>query len=279
MYYDERAEIGLLFLLEAYMKVNKLPFIVQRDGMKIECTAYRRNDMVCTKQIPVILCHGFTSDQRSTAPYAERLAEHGFAAFTFDFIGGGFETKSDGTMMDMTVFTEIEDLKAVINALKTRPAIDMNKLVVMGLSQGGFVAGLTAAQLQSEIDRLIMFYPAVCIPDDARRGSMQILRFDPKAVPEVLEAGRLKLSGEYAKCVMDMDALSEVSKYNGSVLLVHGTGDLIVPFHYAEDLFEAFSKKDTDQEIQFVAIPDAPHGFKDEFFEEACDALFEYLEG
>ena len=112
MYYDERAEIGLLFLLEAYMKVNKLPFIVQRDGMKIECTAYRRNDMVCTKQIPVILCHGFTSDQRSTAPYAERLAEHGFAAFTFDFIGGGFETKSDGTMMDMTVFTEIEDLKA-----------------------------------------------------------------------------------------------------------------------------------------------------------------------
>ena len=260
------------------MKVNTLPFIVQRDGMKIRCTAYRRNDKVCTKQIPVIICHGFTADQRSTAPYAQRLAEHGFAAFTFDFIGGGYETQSDGTMMDMTVLTEVEDLKAVINELKTRPAIDMNKLVLMGLSQGGFVAGLTAAQLQSQVSRLIMFYPAVCIPDDARKGSMQILRFDPENVPDVLEAGRLKLSGDYARCVMHMDALSEVSKYNGSVLLVHGTGDAIVPFHYAEDLFEAFSQKEADQEIRFTAIPDAPHGFRDEYFEEACDALLEYLE-
>lgn len=260
------------------MKVNQIPFQTKRGNMTIRGIAYRRADNVCTKLFPVVICHGFTSDQTRTAPYAEFLAEHGFAAYTFDFIGGGFNTISDGTMEEMTVLTEVEDLKCVIAYLKTQPAIDMKKLVLMGCSQGGFVSGLTAADLQEEIDRLVMIYPALCIPDDARKGSMQILKFDPDNVPEILEAGRLRLSGEYAKSVMNMDAIKEVTRYNGSVLIVHGDADEIVPYHYAEDAFRAYSEKDADQDVQLVRIPGAPHGFGGQDLEIACDAVLEFLQ-
>lgn len=260
------------------MKINEIPFQTKRGSLTIRGTAFRKADNVCTKLVPVIISHGFTSDQSRTRPYAEFLAEHGFAAFTFDFIGGGYRTVSDGKMTDMTVLTEVEDLKCVIEYLKDRPAIDMDRLVLMGCSQGGFVSALTAAQLKDKIGKLVLMYPALCIPDDARRGSMQILRFDPQNVPEFLEAGPLKLSGKYAECMMDMDAVAEILPYDGPVLIVHGDQDAIVPYHYAEDAFRGFSGKGNDQTVQLVTIPGAGHGFEGEDFDSACEAVLEFLE-
>ena len=260
------------------MKVNQVPFTVRRDGKTIRGIAFRRDESVCRRLIPVIICHGFTSDQSKTKPYALRLAEEGYASFTFDFIGGGFKTVSDGEMTDMTVLTEVEDLKAVIGAVSGRPALDMDRLVLMGCSQGGFVSGLTAAALPEKTDRLIMMYPALCIPDDARRGSMQILRFDPDNIPEFLEAGNLKLSGEYAKCMLDVDAVNEVTKYDGKVLIVHGDADAVVPYHYAEDAFAAYCKRrGGEKDVKLVRIPGAPHGFTGDDFEKACEAVLSFL--
>lgn len=260
------------------MKVNKVPFIARREGKTIRCVAFRRDEMVCRKLQPVIISHGFTSDKSKTEPYALRLAEEGYAAFTFDFIGGGFHTESDGTMMDMTVLTEVEDLKAVISAVSQRPALDMDKLVLMGCSQGGFVSGLTAAQIPDKAAGLIMMYPALCIPDDARRGSMQMLKFDPHNVPDVIEEGIVRLSGEYARCVMDMDAVKEVSAYDGKVLIVHGDEDEIVPYHYAEDAYDAYCRRRGGaKNVQLVRIRGAHHGFKDKDFEISCDAVLSFL--
>ena len=68
---------------------------------------------------------------------------------------------------------------------------------LLGCSQGGFVSGLLAAELgEGVIDRLIMFYPAVCIPDDARKGKMMFFRFDPGIIPAVLGRFPMKLGGD-----------------------------------------------------------------------------------
>ena len=37
----------------------------------------------------------------------------------------------------------------------------------MGCSQGGFVSALVAAKNNFPIEKLVLFYPALCIPDDA----------------------------------------------------------------------------------------------------------------
>lgn len=60
----------------------------------------------------------------------------------------------------------------------------------MGCSQGGFVSGMTAAQLKEQIRGLIMFYPALCIPDDARKGHMMFSEFDPQNIPDTFRCER-----------------------------------------------------------------------------------------
>ncbi len=111
-------------------------------------------------------------------PYAELLADMGFLAVTFDFCGGGIISRSDGRSQDMTVLTEKADLLAVIEGVKTQ--FSPKGITLLGCSQGGFVSGLLAAELGKEkIERLILFYPAVCIPDDARKGRMMFLPLIP----------------------------------------------------------------------------------------------------
>ena len=47
-----------------------------------------------------------------------RMEKEGIAAYCFDFIGGGPEVKSEGTMREMSVLSETEDLLAVMDAIR-----------------------------------------------------------------------------------------------------------------------------------------------------------------
>lgn len=46
--------------------------------------------------------------------------------------------------------------------------------------QRGFVSSLVAAKWKDRISKLVLFYPALCIPDDARAGKMMFAKFDPQ---------------------------------------------------------------------------------------------------
>ena len=68
----------------------------------------------------------------------------------------------------MSVLTEIKDLEAVIRYTRGLPYTS-NKLLLMGASQGGMVSALTAAKPKNDVGKLVLFYPAFCIPDDLHR--------------------------------------------------------------------------------------------------------------
>lgn len=53
----------------------------------------------------VIFSHGFGGSYRVGAQYAEALAEKGYAVYCFDFCGGSAGSKSDGSTLEMSVFT------------------------------------------------------------------------------------------------------------------------------------------------------------------------------
>ena len=170
----------------------------------------------------------------------------------------------------MTVLTEKADLLAVIGAVKSR--FSPLSVSLMGLSQGGFVSGLAAADPGAgEISKLVLFYPAVCIPDDARNGRMMFYRFDPNHIPDLLGRFPMPLGGEYARCVLDMDPYRELSGYGGPVLLVHGTEDPIVNVSYARKL------KDVYPDCRYEELEGAGHGFTDYFDAWACDALKDFM--
>ncbi|MCR5811178.1 MAG: alpha/beta hydrolase, partial [Lachnospiraceae bacterium] len=126
-------------------------------------------------QSAVILSHGFLANERMCFKYAKLLARMGFLAVTFDFCGGGIISRSDGRSQDMTLMSEKADLLTVVEGVNNQ--FSPTRIILLGCSQGGFVSGILAAELGKEmIDRLIMFYPAVCIPDDARKGRMMFYK-------------------------------------------------------------------------------------------------------
>ena len=218
--------------------ITESTFECKRDGLTICGTIYRPKG----DHLPIaIVCHGFMAWQDSVKHYAAFLAEMGYAAFTFDFCGGSAMCgKSDGKTTEMSVLTETKDLEAVIEYVRNLSYTDSEKILLMGCSQGGFVSALVAAKNNFPIEKLVLFYPALCIPDDARAGKMMIAKFDSQNVPDTFRCGLMKLGRCYAMDVMQMDAFAEIKNYAGRVCIVHGTKDKIVDVSYAKRAAEAY---------------------------------------
>lgn len=60
------------------------------------------------------------------------------------------------------------------------------------------------------INKLVLFYPAFCIPDDARAGKMIFARFDPNNLPGVIKCGPMKLGKCYVEDVIRMNPFEEI---------------------------------------------------------------------
>ncbi len=206
-------------------------FACKRGDLTIQGTEYRPEG----ENPPVaIVSHGFMAWQDTVRQYAKELARMGYCAYCFDFCGGSVmkKGKSDGATTDMSVLTEVRDLEAVIEYTQSLPYTG-NELLLMGCSQGGFVSALVAAKHPGLVSKLVLFYPALCIPDDARAGKMMLAKFDPKNIPERLNCGPMKLGRCYVADVIDMDPYEEIKPYRGPVLIVHGTKDSIVNPDYS----------------------------------------------
>ena len=249
------------------MSAPKTPFSCRRGELTIRGYGFGEQ---APGRHAVILSHGFLANQSTTRDYAVALAEQGFLAVTFDFNGGGIGSKSDGKSVDMTLLTEKEDLLAVVKAVHEQ--FHPLSISLMGCSQVGFVSALTAKALgQKVIRRLILFYPALCVPDDARKGRMMFYRFDPKNIPDVLERVPMKLGGEYARAVIGMDPFEEIRGYEGPVLLVHGTEDKIVNISYARRAKECYP------DCEYHEIDGGGHGFSGAYDREATQILLRFM--
>ena len=240
-------------------KNNTLPeditescFECKRDGLTIRGTEYRPKG----NALPAaIVCHGFMAFQDTVRHYAIELAKLGYCTYCFDFCGGSvIKGKSDGSTTEMSVLTQVRDLESVI-AYVTQQTYNSGRLILMGCSQGGFVSALTAAENPEKVNGLILFYPALCIPDDARAGKMMFARFDPENIPDIINCGPMKLGRCYPSDVINMDPFKEISSYNGSVLIVHGSKDNIVAPHYSEKACQAYSN------AELHIISGGAHGF------------------
>lgn len=243
--------------------IEETVFSCKRDHLTIRGTEYKPKG----DNLPIaIVSHGFMAFQDTVRHYAIALAELGYVSYCFDFCGGCvIKGKSDGKTTEMSVLTEAKDLEAVIAYAKARNYTNSNNIILMGCSQGGFVSSIVAAKRNNEIAKLILFYPAFCIPDDARAGKMMFARFDPENIPNIVPCGPMKLGKCYVEDVIRMNPYQEITGYSGDVLIVHGTKDSIVNISYAEKAYKAYldnrAKTNTASNILFQKIPGGKHGF------------------
>ena len=230
--------------------VEREGFSCERDGLTIKGTVFLPKGKT---NCPIaVISHGFMANQMFSQIHAQNLAKMGYAAFCFDFCGGTLVGSSDGDSTDMSVLTEAEDLKAVIEFAKEQSYTDENELVLLGCSQGGFVSAIVAAEMKEEVDALILLYPALCIPDDARSGEMMFAKFDPQNVPETFWCGPMKLGRRYVTDVIEMDPYEIINQYTGKVLIIHGNQDKIVDISYALRAVETYSQAGADVEMKII---------------------------
>lgn len=265
------------------MGITTTPFSCKRGALTILGTEYRPEG----EQLPiVIVSHGFGGIGSDNAGYAQQLAEWGFAAYVFDFCGGSPRSSSDGAFQEMTVFTEQADLETVMDYVTALPYVDASRLTLMGCSQGGFVSALVAAARPQRVAKLVMFYPALSIPEDSRNGSMLMYSFDPQNVPDLVEAvmppdipfQMPPLGGEYVRCVQKMDAFSTIAAYPGPVLIVHGDSDKAVPVVNSRRAQAAYNSV-KPRRCQLAEIAGADHGFKDMEDTHAMELVREFVRG
>lgn len=262
--------------------LDKKEFSCYRGDLEIRGTVFMPSGQT---DVPIaIVYHEFMTNRLFSYPYAMALARSGYAAFCFDFCGGGIVCGSDGDSRDMSVLTEIEDLKSVIAFAKEQSCTNDAPLLLMGCSQGGLVAALTAAELPEEIGGLILQYPALMIPDAARKGEMLWMNFDPDNVPDEMRSGPMRIGRQYATDVMDIDTLPTITRYSGKVLILHGDRDTLVNISGSQKAAEAYEAAGAD--VRFQTIPGGKHIFRgpkhiktaaNAISEFACSILSEYV--
>ena len=215
----------------------------------------------------VICCPGFgASFQFCKKTIGMCLAMSGFAAYCFDFYGGCKGSKSGGTMLEMSIFTERDDLSAVIEHLKTLDVVDQENLFLLGESQGGCVVGITAPRHRDDIRAMVQYYPAFCIPDDARK------RFASAAeIPETYKVFNRKIGRVYAEKLLDFDIYQEIAPYDRPVLIIHGDADKVVDVSYGRRAAEVYAN------AQFVCLPGEDHSFSGKGKLKAAKKAFDFF--
>lgn len=221
----------------------------------------------------VIFCHGFsgTKDGPMFELIADTLQAHGIASIRFDFNGHG---ESEGEFKDMTVPNEIEDAKKVVEYVRDMRYV--SSLAIVGHSQGGVVAAMTAGQLSEELGKpafkaVALMAPAAVLREDAIRGNTMGKQYDPFDPGEYVELwGGLKLGGQYIRTAFSLPIYETAAKYQGPALIIHGNADRVVPYTYGERFHEIWPKSELVIQEYF------DHGFSQNIY-RTTDIVSDYL--
>jgi pimeloyl-ACP methyl ester carboxylesterase len=216
------------------------------------------------KSLLVLIGHGVTGNK--DRPWAEglanALAENGINALRFSFAGNG---DSGGEFGDCTISKEVDDLGAVIDAVK---AEGFERIAYAGHSMGGAV-GVLRASSDDRIDLLISLAGMVHTAKFAE------VEFGEETPDEGLmwEDEDCPLSSTF---VDDMNEIESVLELGSAIdvpwLLIHGDEDDVVPIEESREIFaEANDPK------HLVEIPGAGHVFADDALQPMIDTVVGWL--
>ncbi|MEQ8762508.1 MAG: prolyl oligopeptidase family serine peptidase [Planctomycetota bacterium] len=193
----------------------------------------------------VVIGHGVTANK--DRPFLQALAEGisatGRPALRFSFSGNG---ESEGEFVDSCVSKEVEDLGSVIDA------VDGFRVAYAGHSMGAAV-GVLRASRDDRIEALISLAGMVHTESFAQR------KFGDQKPGEsfMWDKPECPLSQHFMD---DMKAIGSVARLGSEIqvpwLLVHGTGDTVVPLQDALDIWQVAGNKP-----ELVKLDGADHVF------------------
>lgn len=195
----------------------------------------------------VILMHGiFASKSITPMPtISKKLAQAGIASIRFNF---GGHWSSQGETVKMTIPKEIDEAMAIWDYACSLPYV--SKIGLLGHSQGGVVASMTAGRIaslpsaQRQPYALVLIAPASVLKNACNQGEMLGAKFDPSLPPEFIKCfGIMKVGKEYILTTQKLDIYGTAKAYKGPVRIIHGSEDNLVPLWCSEDYSEIYGEK------------------------------------
>ena len=214
----------------------------------------------------VIFSHGFNGSNNDFAMNSEYLAANGVGAYCFDFCGGSVNSKSELKTSEMTIFTEKEDLCAVVDTIRNWDNVDSDNIFLFGASQGGLVTALTADEYEEKIKGVLLLFPALCIADDWNEKFPTL-----EGVPDVQEFWGVTLGRVFVESIHGYDVFEHIGKFHKNVLIFHGDKDPIVPTEYGERASKLYPH------ARFEVFHGEGHGFSEAGNKKVDEMTYEFL--
>jgi pimeloyl-ACP methyl ester carboxylesterase len=209
----------------------------------------------------VALFHGFTGSRMEArflfVSFSRLLARQGIASARFDFLGSG---ESDGEFQDVTLSGEIADAQAVLDWLGRVRGVDRRRLLLLGLSAGGTVAGCVAGDRGPEVRGLVLWSSAGEISERIRERAealREAARSSAAADRDPLDYGGLRIGQPYLADAARVQVLERSAAYAGPVLVAFGTSDQVVPPDVSRRYGELYGPR-----ARLVPIQGAGHVFE-----------------
>ncbi len=224
-----------------------------------------------SESVPCILViqgGGFNAqDGQKFRPFAEYLAEHGFAAALIAYRG-----RPDHQYRDT-----VADTKAAVRFVRSiaeQHSIDPDRIGAMGRSAGGTLAGLLAvtggmesfegegghADYSSRIQAAVAY--AGVFDFVSRFTDEKQIALQPNVETKVISNGEWvgpPFSPD-GKDWIRASAITHVDKEDPPILLIHCEDDATVPWIQSELMFEAMKKAGAD--VSQICYKEGGHGFK-----------------
>lgn len=200
----------------------------------------------------VIFSHGYNGHKSDFEKTAEYLADAGIASVACTFCGGSTRDESGFPTTQMTLFTEKEDLLAILDRMKQETKVEKEHIFLFGASQGGLISTMAAEERKEEIAGMILLYPALCIADNWRERFASV-----EEIPKEQEFWGMKLGEVFFRSMRDFRIFETIGGFDKPVLFLHGTEDAIVPVGYSRRAMKYYSNAKLEE------FAHEPHGFSE----------------
>ena len=255
---------------QAPYTVVEVDFQTTRGTLKIGGKLYLPKELEKYTKPAAIFCTGLDGSWKDTEVYGKAAARMGIVSCCFDFCGGpAGDSLSDGSKADNTILTEVQDLAAVYAAIKAREDVDPARIFLMGGSQGGLVTALYAADHPADVAAMGLMFPAFNLPDLVRQYAGIFGGIDN--LPDSVTVYGHVIWRQYAREAYNLYPYEVIGKYEGQVLIMHGTQDTTVPESYSEEAVKVYKN------ASLIVMEGQGHGFDAAGTEKAIKHLEDFF--
>ena len=210
-------------------------------GVELAGRIYRKNK---DQKAGVIFSHGLFSskDGYKITRMAESIVGSGFALMTFDFT---FSGESPGSIKDISIYKEVDDLKCAVNLFKSK---GIEKIHLMGSSMGAAVTILVSSLEVFDIESLILIAAPLSfeklIPEIKKEDTAAL---DPDGYSTIQG---VMVNNRFIREIFEIDMIAAVKKIKVPVFIVHGKMDAVVDFSNLDVFMKNCGSECTPQVIE-----------------------------